>query len=156
MNSLFGLAALPAAGAAANAFNGATSAMTRPFGKFFQEAVEQSDPTADAESDALMAEANSLQDRLARQLQALLTSLGVAADEEASIRFDQTTGQVMVDGHHASSAIQSAIQSDPQMLADMQRLAELHSQFDPNVSTEQWELQARVMENERSALLRWR
>lgn len=156
MNSLFGLAALPAAGAAANAVNGATNAITRPFGKFFQEAVEQTDPAADAQSDAVMAEANSLQDRLARQLQELLTSLGVGAEEEASIRFDETTGQVMVDGHHASSAIQSAIQNDPQLIADMQRLAELHSQFDPNVSTEHWELQARVAENERSALLRWR
>lgn len=155
MNSLFGLAALPAAGAAANAASGITTAITRPFGHFFQDAAEQA-TAVNAESEGAMAEANSLQDRLARQLQDLLTSLGVGPEEEVSIRFDESTGQVLVDGHHASTAIQTAIQNDPQLIADMQRLAELHSQFDPNVSTEQWELEARVVENGGAAMLRWR
>lgn len=155
MNSLFGLAALPAAGAAANVASGIGSAITRPFGYFFQEASEQA-TAVNAESEDAMAEASSLQDRLGRQLQELLSSLGVGPKEEASIRFDDTTGQVLVDGHHASTAIQSAIQNDPQLIADLQRLAELHSQFDPNVSSQRWELEAQVAENQRSALLRWR
>jgi hypothetical protein len=99
-------------------------------------------------------EATSLQERLSRQLQELLTAVGAEPDEEASIRFDEITGEIQVDGHHSATAIEGAIKSNPQLIADLQRLAELQSQFDPSVSPTDWELEARVTAGD-AALLRW-
>jgi hypothetical protein len=156
MNTLFGLAAAPtAARATINATNNALNAFAQPFGKFFQTAVEEGDSTASAASAAAAQEASSLEDRLSRQLQELLVAIGAEADEEASIRFDEITGEINVDGHHSAPAIEGAIKGNPQLMADLQRLAELHSEFDPSVSPSDWELQARVTESG-AALLRWR
>ena len=156
MNTLFGIAAAPtAARATLNATNNALSAFTQPFGKFFQAAVDEGDGPASAESAAMAREATSLQDRLSRQLQELLAAVGAEPDEEASIRFDEITGEIQVDGHHSASAIEAAIKSNPQLITDLQRLAELQSQFDPSVSPTNWELDARVTESG-SALLSWR
>ena len=91
MNALFGLAAAPkAANVAMNATNNALGAFTRPFGQFFQSAVEEGDSSASAASAAAAHEAASLEQRISRQLQELLTSLGAEADEEAAIRFDES------------------------------------------------------------------
>jgi hypothetical protein len=156
MNTLFGIAAAPtAARAAVNATSGAINAFTQPFGKFFQAAVDEGEGAAGAESAAKAQEAASLQDRLARQLQELLTAVGAESDEEASIRFDEITGEIQVDGHHSASAIEAAIKSNPQLITDLQRLAELQSQFDPSVSPTDWEIDARVTESG-AALLSWR
>lgn len=156
MNTLFGIAAAPtAARATLNATNNALSAFTQPFGKFFQAAVAEGESSASAESAAAAQEASSLEQRLSKQLQDLLVAIGAETDEEASIRFDETTGELNVDGHHSASAIEAAIKGNPQLLTDMQRLAELHSQFDPSVKPGDWELQARVTDSG-AATLRWR
>jgi hypothetical protein len=156
MNALFGLAAAPkAANAAVNATNNAFGAFTRPFGQFFQTAVEEGDSSASAASASAAHEATSLEARISRQLQELLTSLGAEPDEEAAIRFDETTGEINVDGHHSAPAIEAALKNDGQLMADLQRLAKLQSEFDPSVSPTDWELQARVTESG-GAQLRWR
>jgi hypothetical protein len=156
MNALFGLAAAPkAANAAVNATNNALGAFTRPFGQFFQSAVEEGDSSASAASASAAHEATSLEARISRQLQELLTSLGAEPDEEAAIRFDETTCEINVDGHHSAPAIEAALKNDGQLMADLQRLAKLQSEFDPSVSPTDWELQARVTESG-GAQLRWR
>jgi hypothetical protein len=156
MNALFGLAAAPkAANAAVNATNNALGVFTRPFGQFFQAAVEEGDSSASAASASAAHEAASLEARISRQLQELLTSLGTEPDEEAAIRFDETTGEINVDGHHSAPAIEAALKNDGQLMADLQRLAKLQSEFDPSVSPTDWELQARVTESG-GAQLRWR
>ena len=155
MNTLFGIAAAPtAARSAVDATNSALNAFAQPFGKFFQAAGE-ADATASADAARNAHEASSLEDRIARQLQELLASIGAEADEEALIRFDEYTGDLHVDGHHSASAIEGAIKGEPQLMADLQRLATLHSEFDPSVSPNDWELEARVTEGS-AALLRWR
>lgn len=156
MNTLFGIAAAPtAARATINATNNALSAVMQPFGRFFQAAVDAGDATASAESEAQAQEAVSLHDRISRELQELLAAVGAETDEEAAIRFDDITGEINVDGHHSAAAIETAIKNNPQMIADLQRLAQLQSQFDPSVSATEWELQARVTESG-AALLSWR
>jgi predicted RNA-binding protein Jag len=156
MNALFGLAAAPkAANAAVNATNNALGTFTRPFGQFFQSAVEEGDSSASAASASAAHEATSLEARISRQLQELLTSLGAEPDEEAAIRFDETTGEINVDGHHSAPAIEAVLKNDGQLMADLQRLAKLQSEFDPSVSPTDWELQARVTESG-GAQLRWR
>jgi len=156
MNALFGLAAAPkAAQVATNATNNALGAFTRPFGQFFQAAVDEGDASASAASASAAHEAAALEERISRQLQELLTSLGAEADEEAAIRFDEVTGEINVDGHHSASAIEAALRNDPQLMTDLQRLAALQSEFDPSVSPTDWELNARVTESGR-ALLSWR
>ena len=156
MNALFGLAAAPkAANMAANATNNALGAFTRPFGQFFQSAVKEGDSSASAASASAAHEAASLEARISRQLQELLTSLGAEPDEEAAIRFDEITGEINVDGHHSAPAIEAALRNDSQLMADLQRLAKLQSEFDPSVSATDWELQARVTESG-GAQLRWR
>ena len=156
MNTLFGIAAAPtAARATVNATNNALGALTQPFGRFFQAAVDEGEATASAESAALADEATSLHDRLSRQIQELLAAVGAEADEEASIRFDEFTGEINVDGHHSAAAIETAIKNNPQLMADLQRLAALQSHFDPSVSPADWELQARVTDAG-AATLRWR
>jgi hypothetical protein len=156
MNTLFGLAAVPkAANVAANATSSALGALTQPFGRFFQAAVEESDGAASAAAEAAAAEAATLHERIAQQLQELLASLGAGPDEEVAIRFDEFMGELHVDGHHSASAVESALRRDSQLLADLQRLAELQSEFDPSVSAADWELRARVSESG-GAQLRWR
>ncbi|WP_428308196.1 hypothetical protein [Lacipirellula sp.] len=155
MNALFGIAAAPtAASTATHGIQSALGALSRPFGSFFQTAVDQSDSTASADAKASAAEATSLEQRVSKQLQELFASVGVQADEEASIRFDETTGLLRVDGHHSATAIEAAIKSNPQLMDDLQRLAELQSQFDPGVSPADWELQARM--TDAGATLQWR
>ncbi|MBL9163303.1 MAG: hypothetical protein JNL18_11255 [Planctomycetaceae bacterium] len=156
MNALFGLAAAPkAANIAVNGASNALGAFSRPFGQFFQAAVEEGDASASAASAAAANEAASLHERISRQLQELLTSLGAEPDEEAAIRFDEITGEINVDGHHSAPAIEAALRNDAQLMADLQRLAKLQSEFDPSVSPTDWELEARVTENG-GAQLRWR
>src|SRR5688572_18097870 len=119
MNTLFGIAAAPtAARSALDATNRALSALSQPFGKFSQAAGE-ADATASADATRNAHEASSLEDRIARQLQELLASIGAEADEEALIRFDEYTGEFHVDGHHSASAIKAAIKGDPQLMADL-------------------------------------
>jgi hypothetical protein len=154
MNALFGLAAPKAAQVATNATSNALGAFTRPFGQFFQAAVEEGDASAGAASASAAHEASSLEDLISRRLQELLNSLGAEADEEALIRFDEITGEIHVDGHLSSPAIEAALKNDPQLMADLKRLATLQSEFDPSVSPADWELQARVTESRR-AELRW-
>jgi hypothetical protein len=155
MNTLFGIAAAPtAARSAVDATNSALGALTQPFGKFFQAAGE-ANSTASADAARNAEEASSLEARIARQLQELLVALGAEPDEETFIRFDEYTGSLHVDGHHSASSIEAAIKGNPQLVTDLQRLATLHSEFDPSVSPTDWELEARVTEGD-SVLLRWR
>jgi hypothetical protein len=155
MNALFGLAAAPtAASTATHGLQNALGALSRPFGSFFQTAVDQSDSTASADAQASAAEASSLEQRISKQLQELFASVGVQADEEATIRFDDVTGLLRVDGHHSATAIEAAIKSNPQLMDDLQRLAELQSQFDPGLSPTDWELQTRM--TDAGATLQWR
>jgi len=158
MNTLFGLLAAPTAATAVNAVGQTAKAAAAPFEMLLKAAmsVNESGATSD-ESQEADDDAGSLQDQVARQLQQLLQSLGVAAGERVSINVDTASGDITVDdAHPLAAAIEEALRSDSQLEADVRRLAEINGLFDNSPFVNESELRIEVAEDQAAALLEWR
>lgn len=130
MHSVLSLLAAPAAATAAGMARGAAAAAAKPFDALLQAAVGRAEAAGSArescDTEPLADDREALESRLAEKLQELLTSLGIAAGESISIRFDATTGSFDVDDDQSlATLVEEAIGGDAELANDLARLAEL-------------------------------
>jgi hypothetical protein len=158
MNALYGLFAAPTAATAIEAVSGAINAATTPFDALLKAAMSANESSAvgnEAKSDA--DDNEPLQDRVARQLQGLLGSLGIAAGEHVRLHVDSASGEVSVaDEHSLAAAIEEGLNNNEQLEADIRRLAEINGLFGHAPFANDSELEIELSEDQDAALLAWR
>jgi hypothetical protein len=153
MNAIYGMLAAPSA---VNMAGRAAKAAATPFELLLQAASQATESTvAENEPVAEADDASTLQNRVARQLQQLLESLGLAAGDRVTLRIDQGSGEIQVDDHPLANDVEAAIENDSQLKAEIKRLAELDSLFDSAPFMDQ-ELRVEVAEGQGAAALQWR
>ncbi|MBA3481048.1 MAG: hypothetical protein H0T51_04440, partial [Pirellulales bacterium] len=126
MNSLFGLLAAPSAATTAlDAVGQTADAASAPFELLMEMAMQNVDASAGVEALGQEdEEAESLEQQLAEQLQALLESLGVQSDDRVTIEVDNATGDLSVAGDHPLAAeIEAALHGAAQLEGNIRRLA---------------------------------
>ena len=157
MNALFGLLAAPAATSALDLAGRTADAASAPFELLMQMAMKSAEPTAAVEELAEESETESLQQQVARQLQELLQSLGIAPGDRVTIEVDNATGDLEVgDDHPLAGPIEAALDSDAQLEENIRRLAEQDALFGAAPFAANSKLQVEVAEEQSSALLEWR
>jgi hypothetical protein len=130
-------------------------AASTPFQMLLQ-AAQGADAAAGSTGDQQHAdEAETLQQRLARQLQELLESLGVQPGEEVTLSVSES-GDIIADGHALANDIESAINDDARLKADLKQLTENEGLFDPSPFFNDARLEVEVADDAGSAILSWR
>jgi hypothetical protein len=154
MNALFGLLAAPAAASVAEAAGRTAKLAATPFELLLNAAVGGVDASAaeikpidDADVPA------DLQDRLARELQQVLESLGAAAGDELTIRVENEG--FIVNGSPDAARVEEALRNDPQLAEDVRHLAEINGLFDGSPFVLGEELRVEVGESGSVATLEW-
>lgn len=146
------------AAAPAGAFNFATEAAkvaSTPF-ELLLQAAQGSDASAKAGGEEQARdEGATFEERLARQLQELLASLGVQPNDQVTLSVSET-GDVLVDGHRLANDIETAINDDGGLKADLQQLIDSEALFDPSPLFGDARLEVEVAEGADVAILRWR
>jgi len=158
MNGLYGLFAAPTAATAFEAVSGAVAAAATPFDALLKAAMSANESSAagnEAQGDG--DDNEPLQDRVARQLQELLGSLGIAAGERVRLHVDSASGDVTVaDEHPLAAAIEESLQNNAHLEADIRRLAEINGLFGHAPFANDSELEIELSEYQDAALLEWR
>src|SRR5687768_16077177 len=111
MNSLLGLLAAPTAAKVADMAGRTAKVAATPFELLLKAAVGDAASTVDSgDANQGAEESEDLEQQVARQLQELLSSLGVGAGERVTLRIDDATGEIKVDDNHpAAAAIEEAL-----------------------------------------------
>jgi hypothetical protein len=153
MNALFGLLAGPAAASVADAARSTAKLAATPFEVLLNAAVGGAEASA-AESDPVSADGSGdLQDRVARQLQQALESLGAVAGDELTIRVDNEGFNV--NGSPDAAGVEDALRHDAQLAEDLRRLAEINGLFDGSPFALSEELRIEVGEPGSVVTLEW-
>jgi hypothetical protein len=122
MNPLFGLLAVPTAGAALDAVKGAVSAVSRPFADVLGALADQTQPAAAVPNND--DERDDLNERVAARLQEIFEAAGAAPGDCSSVSYDDATGEIEVnDGSPSGADAQAAIQADEQLMDCLRQMA---------------------------------
>jgi hypothetical protein len=140
MNTFAVMFAAPAAKAALGLARSGAAAAAEPFEMLLRAAAQRAE-NAGASSNSPSSDENdegeSIRQRLAGKLQEIMAAMGVAAGDVVTLRFDETTGGVEVgDEHPLAGMLEAEIADDPQIAADLARLADMEGD-DPR-----WQFQA--------------
>lgn len=142
MNALAALLAAPAAEAALGLARSGAAAVAQPFELLLKAAAERAEGASNSTSRDRdeTEEGESIRERLAGKLQELMAAIGGAAgvaSDAVTLRLDEITGAVQVgDDHPLAETLEAEFAADPQIAADLARLAELEGddaewQFEP-------------------------
>lgn len=130
MNALAAMFAAPAAGAVVGLARSGVAAVAEPFELLLKAAAQRAESANETSRDSRRGdehkEGESIRERLAGKLQGLLSSIGALAGDVVTLRLDDLTGGVSVgDEHPLAGLLEMELAKDPQIAADMARLAEL-------------------------------
>ena len=130
MNVLAAMFAVPAAEAVVGLARSGVAAAAEPFELLLKAAAQRAENAKESSNDSHRGDENeegeSIRERLAGKLQGILSSIGAVASDVVTLRFDEMTGDVEVgDEHPLAVVLEAELAKDPQIAADMARLAEL-------------------------------
>jgi hypothetical protein len=158
MNSLFGLFAAPTVATGALDLAGqAADAASAPFELLMEMAMQDADASAGVEALGQEdEEAQSLDQQVAEQLQALLESLGVQSDDRVTIEVDNATGELSVlDDHPLAGEIEAALHGDAQLAGNIRRLAARDGLFGAAPFAANSRLEVELAEEQGAPQLTW-
>jgi hypothetical protein len=156
MDSLLSIMAARTATSALELGGKAVAAAAKPFDLLLQAAANAAKPADVVKTSPAEAEA-TLEDRVAAQLQELLESCGLESGERVELSIDPAAGEIAVsDSHPAKADIERALEQRPELLDDLEQLAELNAAFGEGFGAEESEVAVEVGNSGEAARLEWR
>jgi hypothetical protein len=133
----------------------AAEAASVPFEKLLQAAQAAHASPEAQDNDSSSDQSASPQQRLARKLQELFTSLGLQPGEQATLSVSET-GDILADGHPQANEIETALNGQDGLKADLKQFIDEEGLFDPSPFFADARLEVKVAEDADLALLNWR